>query len=291
VSQQDPHTEARTAARDARIEARDEATAAGTEPPAGSRTAPRTRIALVTGGNRGLGRSTVLRLAADGVDTILTYRSHADEARAVVAEAAVLGRTAHAVALDTGRIEDFAGFADGVRRLLKENWGRDDLDILVNNAGQSAGGSILETTVEDFDALVNVHFRGVYFLTQALIPLLADGGRIVNVSTGLTRFTGEGRAAYASVKGAVEVFTRYLAKELGPRGITANTLAPGPVVTDFGGGTIRNNPHLRDLLGAQAALGRVGEPEDIGPAIAALVGEGTGWITGQRVEASGGLLL
>jgi len=289
VSQQDPHTEARTASRtDGRTDSRtDGRTASRAEPAAGARG----RIALVTGGNRGLGRSSVLRLAADGVDPILTYRSHADEARDVVAEVAALGRTARALRLDTGRIEEFPGFADELRGLLKEGWGRDDFDILVNNAGHSAAGSVLETAVEDFDALVNVHFRGVYFLTQALIPLLADGGRIINVSSGLTRFTGEGRAAYASVKGAVEVFTRYLAKELGPRGITANTIAPGPVATDFSDGVIRGNDALRAALGAQTALGRVGEAEDIGPAVAALAGRGTGWITGQRVEASGGIFL
>jgi NAD(P)-dependent dehydrogenase (short-subunit alcohol dehydrogenase family) len=178
-----------------------------------------------------------------------------------------------------------------VRALLKDGWGRETFDFLVNNAGAATMAPFTGTAVEDFDLMMNVHFRGVYFLTQRLVPLLADGGRILNVSTGLTRFTVPGISAYASMKGAVEVFTRYLAQELGPRGITANTIAPGPIATDFAGGHVRDNAEARAALDGQAALGRVGEPEDIGGAIAALLSEGTGWITGQRVEASGGTLL
>ncbi|MFF3751523.1 SDR family NAD(P)-dependent oxidoreductase [Streptomyces sp. NPDC002018] len=249
------------------------------------------KIAIITGANRGLGRSAALRLAEDGVDLIITYRSHGEEADAVVDAVAGLGRTAVALPLDTGRAESFDRFTDDVRRVLKDRWGRESFDFLVNNAGGSLTASFAETTPEGFDELVNVHFRGVYFLTQRLVPVIADGGRVLNVSTGLTRFTGQGASAYASVKGAVEVLTRYLAKELGPRGITVNTVAPGPVATDFAGGVIRDNERFRALLDSQTALGRVGRPEDIGGVVASLLSENTGWITGQRIEASGGTLL
>lgn len=254
-------------------------------------TETRDRIALITGANRGLGRSTALRLAAEGVDSIITYRSHPDEAQAVVDEITALGRTARALPLDTGRVEDFPGFVAEVQRTLKEGWGREDFDFLVNNAGHSAAAPFAQATIEDFDALFAVHVRGVYFLTQALAPLIADGGRILNTSSGLTRFSRPGMSAYATMKGAVEVFTRYLALELGERRITANTVAPGPVATDFGGGYLRDNEQVRAHLGAETALGRVGEPEDIGGVVAALLSEHTGWINGQRVEASGGTLL
>jgi NAD(P)-dependent dehydrogenase (short-subunit alcohol dehydrogenase family) len=249
------------------------------------------RIALVTGANRGLGRSTALKLAADGVDSIITYRSHEDEAKAVVAEIEALGGTAYALRLDTGRIEDFPAFTDEVRRVLKEGWNRDTFDHLVNNAGHSGNASIESTTVEEFDELVAVHFRGVFFLTQALLPLIADGGRVVNVSTGLTRFTSPGKAVYGAVKGAIEVFTRYLAVELGPRGITVNTVAPGPVATDFSGGLVRDTPQVQEVLGGLTALGRVGQPDDIGDAVSLVVAPEAGWINGQRIEASGGIHL
>ncbi|MEC3982182.1 SDR family NAD(P)-dependent oxidoreductase [Amycolatopsis sp. H20-H5] len=250
-----------------------------------------TKIALITGANRGLGRSTALALAEDGVDLIITYRSHADEAAAVVDAVTAKGRTAFALQLDTGQVDAFDAFADDVRRVLKDGWCRDTFDFLVNNAGHAVMAPFTETTVADFDGLVNVHLRGVFFLTQKLLPLLADGGRIINLSTGLTRFTGEYTSAYAAMKGAVEVFSRYLAKELGPRGITVNTVAPGPVATDFGGGGMRDNAELRAKLDSNAALGRIGVPEDIGGVIASLLADATGWITGQRVEASGGTFL
>jgi NAD(P)-dependent dehydrogenase (short-subunit alcohol dehydrogenase family) len=252
------------------------------------------KIAIVTGANRGLGRDTALRLAEDGVDLIITYRSHAEEAQDLidtVTAATGPGRTAYALQLDTGRVDGFDAFTEDVRRLLKEGWGRDSFDFLVNNAGTAGYAPIAETTVEAFDELLNVHFRGVYFLTQKLVPLIADGGRIVNISTGLTRFTFAGSSAYASMKGAVEVFTRYLAEELGARGITANTVAPGPVATDFGGGRLRGSEDMRTMLGGRTALGRVGAPEDIGGVVAALLSGRTGWVTGQRLEASGGILL
>ena len=250
------------------------------------------KIALITGANRGLGRACALALAEAGVDLIITYRSNADEAADVVEQATKLGRTAVAFKLDTGKLEQFDGFASAVTAALTENWGRDNFDYLVNNAGIGLVGSIADTRVEDFDELLNVHFRGVFFLTQKLLPLIADRhGKIINFSTGLARFTTDGYSAYASMKGAVEVFTRYLAKEVGPRGITANVVAPGPIGTDFGGGMLRDNDEVRAFVSTQTAMGRVGRPEDIGGVIAALLTGETSWITAQRIEASGGTFL
>jgi NAD(P)-dependent dehydrogenase (short-subunit alcohol dehydrogenase family) len=249
------------------------------------------KIAVITGGNRGLGRATALRLAAGGTGVIITYRSHAQEAAAVVAAAAELGATAAALRLDTAEVAAFGEFAQDVRRVLKENWDRDTFDFLVNNAGAAAPAPIAEMTVDAFDQLVGVHFRGVYFLTQQLLPLLADGGRIINLSTGLARFTQGGWSAYAAAKGAVEVFTRYLARELGHRGITANTVAPGAIATDFGGGVIRDSEQAQSYMAGQTALGRVGQPDDICGVIAALLTGDTGWVNAQRIEASGGALI
>ncbi|MDT0426176.1 SDR family NAD(P)-dependent oxidoreductase [Streptomyces salyersiae] len=245
-------------------------------------------IALVTGGNRGLGRATALALAGQGTDVILTYRSNEEEAAAVVDAVAALGRKAVALRLDTTALDAFPDFATAVREALRDTWDRDTFDFLVNNAGSSVFTPVGGTTVEAFDLLGNVHFKGVVFLTQELLPLLADGGRIVNLSTGLARFYGEGYAIYASFKSAVETYTRYLAQELGGRGISVNAVAPGPVATDFAGGVLRDNEQVRAHLAEQTALGRVGEPEDIGGVIAALLAPDTRWITGQRIEASGG---
>jgi NAD(P)-dependent dehydrogenase (short-subunit alcohol dehydrogenase family) len=249
-------------------------------------------IALITGGNRGLGRSTALALAGAGVDVIITYRSNAAEAAAVVDEVQQLGRTALAFPLDAGQVDTFAAFGTRVRAALREIWDRDTFDYLVNNAGVGIGGSIADTTVEVFDELLNVHFRGVFFLTRELLPTVADHGKIINLSTGLARFTADGGyPAYAAMKGAVEVFTRYLAKEAGSRGITANVVAPGPVGTDFGGGLLRDDEQVRAHLSAQNTMGRMGRPEDIGGFIATLLTGATGWVTAQRIEASGGMLI
>ena len=246
------------------------------------------RIALVTGSSRGLGRSTALALAQEGTDVVVTYHANADAAADVVQDIEAMGRRAVALRLDAGDVPSFPAFTEALRAALAETWGRDSFDALVNNAGAGHHAPFAETTEEAFDALVDVHLKGVYFLTQALLPLLADGGRIVNVSSGLARFSMPGYSAYAAMKGAVEVLTRYLAAELGPRGIAVNTVAPGAIETDFGGGAVRDNAELNAYLASQTALGRVGLPDDIGPMIASLLSDANRWVNGQRIEVTGG---
>ncbi|HEU4624882.1 MAG TPA: SDR family oxidoreductase [Steroidobacteraceae bacterium] len=250
-----------------------------------------TRIALITGGSRGLGRDAALKLAARGTDVIITYRSKRAEADEVVAHVTKLGRRAVALPLDVGVSSSFPAFAQTLRSVLAEHWQRDQFDFLVNNAGFGHHAPIAETTEEKFDELMRVHLKGPFFLTQTLLPLIADGGRILNISSGLTRFSFPGAAAYAMMKGGVEVLTRYLAKELGPRGITANTLAPGAIATDFNGGVVRDTPELNKQIASITALGRTGLPEDIGDAISVLLSPESHWINGQRIEASGGMML
>lgn len=250
-----------------------------------------TSIALITGGSRGLGRNTAIQIAEHGGDVILTYRSNEREAAAVVAQIESLGRKAAALPLDVGDTTTFPAFVDALRRVLAERFGRERFDHLVNNAGVGVHASIAETTEAQFDQLVNVHLKGSFFLTQALLPLIADGGRIVNVSSGLTRFTVPGYAAYAAMKGGIEVLTRYLARELGARGIAVNVVAPGAIETDFGGGAVRDNAQLNGFLASQTALGRVGLPEDIGGVIATLLLPANRWVNAQRIEASGGMFL
>ncbi|KYG64293.1 short-chain dehydrogenase [Bdellovibrio bacteriovorus] len=249
------------------------------------------KIAIITGGSRGLGKNTALKLAQKGNDVILTYHSKKAEADQVVAEIERQGRKAVAMPLDAGAVESFEAFAVAVRQVLKEKWNRTDFDFLINNAGTALEASIMETTAEDFDKLVNVHLKGPFFLTQKLLPLMKDGGRIVNISSGLARFALPGKAAYASMKGAIEVLTRYMAKEFGARGIAANVVAPGAIETDFGGGVVRDNPEVNKFIASQTALGRVGVPEDIGGVIASLLSEDNAWINAQRIEASGGMFL
>jgi len=246
------------------------------------------KIALVTGGGRGLGRSAALHLARAGVDVIITYRSGRAEADEVVAAVTELGRRGVALRLDTGDVTTFDAFADQVGSVLRDVWGRATFDYLHNNAGHGSTAAFADFTEKAFDELVDVHFKGVFFLTQRLLPLIGDGGAIVNVSSGLTRFTAPGQAAYAAVKGAVEVLTRYQAVELGARGIRVNAIAPGATGTGFGGGAMRDDAQVRGYLAGQVALGRVGEPDDIGAAVAALFGEENHWMTAQRVEVSGG---
>jgi len=248
-------------------------------------------IALVTGGSRGLGKSTALHLAKRGADVILTYKSGAGEGEATVAEIASMGRRAHALPLDVAKSTTFVEFAIRLRDALSKNWQRDKVNFLVNNAGIGILANVADTTEAQFDELVNIHLKGVFFLTQKLLPLLADGGRIVNISSGLSRFVLPGYSAYAAMKGAIEVLSRYMAKELGPRGIAVNVVAPGAIETDFGGGMIRDDAQVNAMIASQTALGRVGLPDDIGGVIASLLSPENGWINAQRIEASGGMFL
>ena len=254
-------------------------------------TSTTSRIAVVTGASRGLGKSMAIHLAERGVDVVLTYRSNEAEALQVVARIAELGRKAIALPLEVGDVKGFPAFAEALKARLRDEWRRDSFDFLVNNAGVGAHAGFAETTEAQFDAMVNVHLKGTFFLTQTLLPLMADGGRILNVSSGLTRFTFPGYAAYAAMKGAVEVLTHYLARELGARRITANVIAPGAIATDFGGGAVRDNPLVNQMIAGMTALGRVGLPDDIGGAVALLLSPEAQWINGQRIEVSGGMLL
>ena len=248
------------------------------------------KIAVVTGGSRGLGRNVVTNLAKRGVSSIFTYNAQSDAADAVVAETATMGVEAIALKLDTGSIASFDAFVQKVRTALP-TLGAQRFDYLVNNAGTSHHNAFEKTTEEELDSLYNVHFKGVFFLTQKLLPLINDGGRIVNISSGLTRFAYPGSGAYASMKGAVEVLTRYLAKELGERRIAVNTVAPGAIATDFSGGMVRDNPEVNKHVAAMTALGRVGEPDDIGPMIASLLSSDNRWINAQRIEVAGGMTI
>jgi NAD(P)-dependent dehydrogenase (short-subunit alcohol dehydrogenase family) len=246
------------------------------------------RIALITGGSRGLGRSTVLSLAKRGVDSIFTYHSNQAEAERVVRLVAETGRKAIALQLDTGKVSAFDPFVKGVRKALAD-LGAERFDYLVNNAGTSHHVAFDKTTEAELDSLYNVHFKGVFFLTQKLLPLINDGGRIVMISSGLTRIALPGSASYASMKGAIEVLARYLAKELGPRRIVVNTVAPGAIATDFSGGMVRDNPEINKRGAEMTALGRAGQPDDIGPMIASLLAEDNRWVNAQRIEVSGGM--
>lgn len=247
-----------------------------------------TKIALVTGGSRGLGRNAALSIGRRGGDVILTYRSNENEAKAVVEQLEALGRKAVALQLD---VADFAGipaFVDGVRSALRDVFGRDSFDHLINNAGHGEMATFEETTEAQFDAIFDVHVKGVFFLTQALLPVIADGGRIVNYSSGLTRISFPGFSAYSAAKGAIEVLSIYMAKELGARGIAVNTVAPGAIETDFLGGAVRDMPDLNKQFADMTVLGRVGVVDDIGPMIANLLSEDNRWINAQRIEVSGG---
>lgn len=245
------------------------------------------KIAIVTGGSRGIGRNTVISLAERSVDSILTYNARRDAAEEVVAAVHDVGARAIALQLDTGDLRAFDGFVENVQNALAQ-LGAERFDYLVNNAGNNHHNMPFEkATEEELDSIYNVHFKGVFFLTQKLLPLINDGGRIVNLSTARTRVASPGGAVYASMKGAVEVLTRSMALELGPRKIAVNTVAPGAVATDFSGGVVRDNPEVNKRIAEMTALGRVGLPEDLGPMIASLLSADNRWINAQRIEVSG----
>ncbi|MBD2700900.1 SDR family oxidoreductase [Spirosoma sp. BT702] len=246
------------------------------------------KIALITGGSRGLGKNMAIHLAQKGINVVLTYNTQKDEADAVVAEIEQIGLKAAALQLNAGDVKSFDTFFSRLANVLNDTFGTDHFDFLINNAGIGINAPFAETKEEDFDTLMNIHFKGVYFLTQKALPLLNDGGRIINLSTGLARFSTPGYSAYASMKGAIEVLTRYLAKELGSKGITVNTVAPGAIETDFAGGVIRDNPQYNKTVASITALGRVGLPDDIGGVVAFLCTEEARWVTAQRIEVSGG---
>src|SRR5215469_15222181 len=248
------------------------------------------KIAIITGGSRGLGRNTALNLARRGADVLFTYRANQAEAESLVREVEAAGKRAAGFRLDTGDLRSFDAFVAEVRKTM-QSWGRGRFDYLVNNAGNSLHAPFLETTEAQFDEIFNVHVKGVYFLTQKLLPLLNDGGRIINVSSGLARVSLPGSSAYGAAKGTIEVLTRYLAKELGPRGITANVVAPGAIQTDFSGGMVRDNPEVNKRVAEWTARGRAAVPHDVGPRTATLRSDEKGWVNGQRIEVSGGMAL
>jgi NAD(P)-dependent dehydrogenase (short-subunit alcohol dehydrogenase family) len=250
-----------------------------------------TKIALVTGGSRGLGKDMALRLAEKGNDVIITYQSKKEAADAVVLEIQNAGQKGAAISLDTSNFDSLDHFIDQLKAVLHDHWQTDHFDFLINNAGMGSTIPFEKASPDDFDMFMNVHFKSVYFLIQKSLAFLNNNGRIVNISSGSTRSFVFGYSIYASMKGAIETLTKYLAKELGSRGITVNVLAPGPIETDFNHAAIRNNPERKAMMGTMAALGRVGQANDIGGIVAFLCSEDAGWITGQRIEASGGLTL
>lgn len=249
------------------------------------------KIALITGGSRGLGKDMALSLAKKGIDVILTYKSKKEEALAVVTEIEQIGAKAEALQLDTADIKSFDSFFTSLSAILQDSFDTDHFDFLVNNAGIGIHASFAETSEEQFDLLMNIHFKGVFFLTQKALPFINDGGRIINLSSGLARFSTPGFAAYAAMKGAIETLTKYMAKELGARGIAVNVVAPGAIETDFGGGMVRDNAQMNKFIASSTALGRVGRADDIGSVVAFLCSEDAKWVNAQRIEVSGGVNL
>ncbi|WP_080779521.1 SDR family NAD(P)-dependent oxidoreductase [Chryseobacterium phocaeense] len=251
----------------------------------------KSKIALVTGGSRGLGKNAALKIAQKGLDVIITYNSSREEADAVVNEIKALGQKAIAYQLDTRDVKSFDAFIKNITDYLESETGNSNIDYLVNNAGTALYAPITETTEEQLDDIVDVHFKGVFFLTQKMLPFINDGGGIINISSGLARFALPGSSVYGSMKAGVEMLTKYMAKELGSRRIKANVIAPGAIETDFGGGRTRDDEHVNSMVSSITALGRAGLPDDIGGVVAFLCTDDAGWINGQRIEASGGMFL
>ncbi len=249
------------------------------------------KIALITGGSRGLGKNMALAIAKKGIDVMLTYHTNKEAADDVVAEIKSLGQKAVAFQLDTSDTKSFDNFIKQATAYLQEQTGSPNFDYLVNNAGTALYALATETTEKQLDATFNIHYKGVFFLTQKAMPFINDGGSIINISSGLSRLSVPGSSVYASMKGAVEVLTRYLANELGPRKIRVNVVAPGAIETDFGGGRTRDNKEINDRIASVTALGRVGLPDDIGGVVAFLCTKDAGWINAQRIEVSGGQAL
>lgn len=249
------------------------------------------KIALVTGGTRGLGRDMAINLSKKGIDVLVTYHTNQEAADEVVREIEKNGQKGKAFQLDTSKVKGFVDFFNSASSYLQSEYGSPNFDFLINNAGTGLNQLISDTSEEEFDEMMNIHFKGVYFLTQKALPYINDHGGIVNISSGLARFSLPGASAYASMKGAIEVFSRYLAKELGHRKIRSNVIAPGAIATDFAGGSNRDNQEKREIIANITALGKVGEAEDIGGVVAFLCSEEAGWVNGQRIEVSGGMLL
>jgi NAD(P)-dependent dehydrogenase (short-subunit alcohol dehydrogenase family) len=249
------------------------------------------KIGLITGASRGLGKNTALAMARQGIDVVLTYQSNQALALEVVSEIESLGRKAVALQLDVAKVNTFTTFSENLKQALQTKWQTQTFYFLINNAGTGLTAPFAETTEQIFDDMVNIHLKSTFFVTQKLLPLINDGGRIINISSGLARFTLPGYSAYAAMKGGIEVLTRYMAKELGARGIAVNTVAPGAIETDFGQGLVRDNKDVNAFIASQTALGRVGVPDDIGPMITSLLSEDNRWVNAQRIEASGGMLI
>lgn len=249
------------------------------------------KIALITGSSRGLGKSMALNLAKKGYNIIITYKTSKEKAQDVADKIKSYGQDAIVFQLDTENSKSFEKFSKNLRLCLKSTWQAEGIDVLVNNAGIGINSSISDTSIEEFDKLYNIHVKGVYFLTQKLLPMLNNGTSIINISSGLTRFALPGFSAYAMMKGAIEIMTKYLALELGNRDITVNTIAPGAIETDFAGGFVRDNKEVNTYMASQTALGRVGKVDDIGASIATLVSNECHWINAQRIEISGGMKL
>jgi len=251
----------------------------------------KTKIALITGGSRGLGKNAAIKIAQKGLDVIITYKNSREEADAVVNEIKALGQKAAAYQLDTRDVKSFDAFVKNITDHLKTETGSPNIDFLVNNAGTALYSPITETTEEQLDDIINVHFKGVFFLTQKMLPFINDGGGIINISSGLARFALPGSSVYGSIKAGVEMLTKYMAKELGSRKIKANVIAPGAIETDFGGGRTRDDQNVNSMISGVTALGRAGLPDDIGGVVAFLCTDDARWINGQRIEASGGMFL